>query len=346
MQPVLDHQPYSPHTTSNIAGWVLAIRDALRSYGHDASNLLARSGITTEDLQRANNRIAIEKINRLWQLIDTTTHDDAFALRVPRFIPVHAFQGFSFAVSSSDNVQDFLSRIARFSKVASTAADLHFTVHENFAQLQIDTSGSSPKPVDANVDAFAGVIVGTLSYLLDDPAARPSQVSFMRKPPNNRAAFERFFRCPIEFGAAENILRYDAKLLTRENPYRDAAVVAHNERAIREYLQRLQVSSISHRVHQTLATTIGNGVPTQIELAQLLDMSSRTLQRQLKQHNTSFQSILDKVRLELAKHYLQDSRQSITDIAYQLGYSDSSHFARAFKRWTDLSPKQYRQARA
>ncbi len=334
--------------TSNIAGWIFAIRDTLNSYQLDASDILQQAGITFDDLQQVSNRIEIEKINRLWQVIHRITEDDAFSLRVPRFMTQHALQGFSFAVSSSDNVHDLLSRITRFSKVASTAADVHLAVDKQRARLLIDTKRSAPTPADANIDAFAGVIVGTLRHLLmhsdTQTLAQPLHIDLRRPEPVNKTAFERFFRCPIQFNAGENAISYDTKVLTVINPYRDASVVVHNERAINDYLQQLSSDDICLEVQQILSQKIANGPVTQTALAKQLNMSSRSLQRSLQRQNTCFQTILDSVRYEFAKQKLVDCRHSVTEISHQLGYSDSSHFARSFKRWSGQSPTGFRSA--
>ena len=71
-------------------------------------------------------------------------------------------------------------------------------------------------------------------------------------------------------------------------------------------------------------------------------MSARSLHRNLNELGTTFGSILEEVRREFAEHYVSDTREDLTEVAFRLGYSEQSSFSRAFKRWTGRSPSAYR----
>ncbi len=72
-------------------------------------------------------------------------------------------------------------------------------------------------------------------------------------------------------------------------------------------------------------------------------LSTRSLQRQLAQGGTNYSDLLEAVRRQKAIALLKDSKLNLTEIAHQLGYSDPANFSRAFKRWTNLSPRYFRQ---
>lgn len=82
------------------------------------------------------------------------------------------------------------------------------------------------------------------------------------------------------------------------------------------------------------------GVSTAAELA---DLSARTLQRRLAEVGTSFRDILDEVRFERAGALLSSPGNKIIDVALEVGYEDPSHFARAFRRMTGQSPREYQR---
>ena len=79
------------------------------------------------------------------------------------------------------------------------------------------------------------------------------------------------------------------------------------------------------------------------DCADLVGMSERTLQRRLAQHETTYNKLLDQTRFDAAKQFLQDKSISVSNIGFELGYTNSANFTRAFRRWTGLSPRQYRQ---
>jgi AraC-like DNA-binding protein len=88
----------------------------------------------------------------------------------------------------------------------------------------------------------------------------------------------------------------------------------------------------------------GNGSQLLIEdAATSLGLSVRTLQRRLTEAGLSYTALRNQVRLEKASRLIQDPDAQLIDVAYQLGFSDPGHFTRAFKRWTGLAPRQFRQ---
>ena len=79
------------------------------------------------------------------------------------------------------------------------------------------------------------------------------------------------------------------------------------------------------------------------DCADLVGISGRTLQRRLAQHGTTYNELLNQARFDAAKQLLQDKSISVSNIGFELGYTNSANFTRAFRRWTGLSPRQYRQ---
>jgi AraC-like DNA-binding protein len=79
------------------------------------------------------------------------------------------------------------------------------------------------------------------------------------------------------------------------------------------------------------------------DCANLLGMSSRTLQRRLSENETSFNELLDQTRFDSAKQLLRDKSISVSDICYELGYANPANFTRAFRRWAGVTPRQHRQ---
>ena len=77
-------------------------------------------------------------------------------------------------------------------------------------------------------------------------------------------------------------------------------------------------------------------------MADVLAMSGRTLRRQLSALGSSYRQLLDQVRSDLARQYLENSNMSVEQVAQLLGYTETTNFRRAFKRWLGVSPRDYR----
>ena len=95
-------------------------------------------------------------------------------------------------------------------------------------------------------------------------------------------------------------------------------------------------------VREVLTQRLSQGEPSQDEVAELLNMSARTLQRKLGEAGISYKEILDETRHTLALAYLSAPRHSVSDITHLLGFSAASCFTRAFRRWTGQSPSDWR----
>ena len=81
-------------------------------------------------------------------------------------------------------------------------------------------------------------------------------------------------------------------------------------------------------------------------IGDIAGLSTRSLQRLMKKHGISYAELLNEARRQYAETKLSDFALKISDIAYQLGYNDTAHFTRAFKRWTGITPTEYRKSTA
>jgi AraC-like DNA-binding protein len=117
-------------------------------------------------------------------------------------------------------------------------------------------------------------------------------------------------------------------------------------RALEQHLEQSLATrnDLVGRAKKALSTLLANGKADAESLAQKLAMSTRSLQRKLADHGTSFTDLLDEARRELSMSHLSKPEVSVTEVAFILGFSDLSAFSRAFRRWTGKSPIEYRRA--
>jgi AraC-like DNA-binding protein len=82
--------------------------------------------------------------------------------------------------------------------------------------------------------------------------------------------------------------------------------------------------------------------PDEEAVANALALSGRTMRRKLGDLGTSYRDLREQVRSELAQQYLRNTNMSVDQVAYLLGYTETTNFRRAFKRWLGVSPREYR----
>ena len=117
-----------------------------------------------------------------------------------------------------------------------------------------------------------------------------------------------------------------------------------NDQGMIEYLAKLDQDNITHKIKAVIIDQLPCGNVTEASVARALYMSSRTLQRHLQRKDTTYTTLLNEIRQDLAEQYLTEQDISLTEIAFLLGFSESSAFSRAFKRWVGVSPSEYRKA--
>jgi AraC-like DNA-binding protein len=170
-----------------------------------------------------------------------------------------------------------------------------------------------------------------------DPFA-PLEVVLVRARPADATPFQDWFRAPIVWGAAQASLLCRSEDLARALPTGNPEVAAANERVALDYLARLDRSDTVMQVRQRVRESLPSGVPSQADVARALALSPRTLARRLEEAGTSFTAIVDETRRALAEQYLQRTDFLVAEVAYLVGFAESSSFNRAFRRWTGRAP--------
>lgn len=170
-----------------------------------------------------------------------------------------------------------------------------------------------------------------------------NKVYFNYPAPNHVAEYTYLFPGRHIFNAPFLGLSFPKKFLDYENVQNAQSINAFMKSCPMElFLQPKTDFSVSGGLQLLLAKRYKEGFPTIKEAADMLYTTKRTLIRKLKQEGTSYQQIKDLVRRDKAIFLLTRSSLSIKEIAEKISFSDPAVFARAFKSWTNLSPREYR----
>jgi len=167
----------------------------------------------------------------------------------------------------------------------------------------------------------------------------PSEVFFPHAKPADTNAHRRFFRAPLRYDAEFCALRFPAHWLDQPVQDADAARlrIAENQAEAAGHGDLLQ------QVYRTLHLLLLQGQSSGDEVAQMLAMHRRTLNRRLEAHGVTFQNVLDQVRFQLARELLGDTHVAVDDVAAALGYAGVSPFMRSFRRWSGTTPGRWRR---
>lgn len=168
-------------------------------------------------------------------------------------------------------------------------------------------------------------------------------VEFTHAEPVYVSEYRRLCSCQLRFGAARNALVFGRDQL--DTPMKASCAVLADAFAQRadEALVRLNAcASAAYRVRQFVIEHIGSGQLTMDWAARSLGLSPPTLRRHLESEGTTFSEIIEEVRREIAMRELRNKQRSVSEVATSLGFSTTSAFTRAFKRWHAMLPTEYR----
>jgi len=152
--------------------------------------------------------------------------------------------------------------------------------------------------------------------------------------------YRRYFHCPVRFNQPETRLFGDARLADYELPLANRLMAMSAEKTLFEHIPTRAIRLLPLRLRRLLLRYYG-AFPSLEAAASDLGMSGRTLSRKLAEDGTTYQQELDAVREKLAKEYFFRGGESVTQLSLLLGFADSSAFAKAFRRWTGLSPTEF-----
>lgn len=168
-------------------------------------------------------------------------------------------------------------------------------------------------------------------------------IGFQHPAPPDVSELTRFFGIEVQFGQPTSRLEFDVAVLDAPILRADERLYGYLQLRADTLLAQHSGGSLVERLRRHLMKTLRNGEPRQEDAARSFGLSERTLQRRLKDEGLTFAGVLEEVRAEAARSYLQERSLAVYEVALLLGYSEPSAFHRAFKRWTKVTPQEFRE---
>lgn len=286
-------------------------------------------------------RFDVARWQALLQTASERLGDPLLGLHLGKSVTPRHFGILGYVLLSCGSLGAALLRFDQYQRLIYDVNPVAITMNSSEVIFEWGVGQGRPGPL---VDECAiATMVQFMRNLVQHPLS-PLSITFVNPPPENLQAYLDYFGCPVQFCQNTTRMVLATADLQRELRSPDPALLEMLSQQADSFLAELEPGdALMQQLHNCLTQQLmGHCEPSLEQTAQAMHLSARTLHRRLAERGLQFRAVLDELRCQLARQYLQDQRLQLTEIAALLGYSEQSAFTRAFRRWTGLTPHAYR----
>ena len=309
-------------------------------HGVNPHRLLQHCGLDPLVLRRLDLYLPYARFAQALTLAAEAGNCPDFGLRLSEHHDYLVLGPFGLLLSQAESVDEVLKLTQQY--VHLHAQGIELRAHWSEHHLEVEYRLHLPEPDDLRqlLELGLAVVHRTMRSLFGDQW-QPMTVCMRHSCMGEAERYTDFFGCPVLFEQPHDSILVSAQISQLRPLEQRPQLKSH---LLEQYAHRHQVpSDLASRVRLLLQSILPTGEAQLDVVARLLEKHPRSLQQALKKQSLSFRKLLDEVRYNEAKQQLQLSNQSITDLALHLGYADETAFSRAFKRWSGLPPRRWRE---
>lgn len=319
--------------------------EAARARGVAPETLCAAAGLDPSVLEDADNELPFALLLELAECGARLTGDDAFGLRVGQRADARAYGLLGYVTINRRTFGEALGAVIRYQRIRTKAVEFTLDVAGADAHLAYHYRACGVAPRGRRQESEE--MLSTMTRVgrgLTGVEWAPREVHFEHEEPADTGEHARIFRAPVRFRRPLTKLIFDASVLDLPLVGADPALGSLLERQAEELLAGSQSrGDFAGRVREVIREGLPGGEARVDAVCRRLGVSPRTLQRRLRGEGTTFQDLLEETQRALAEFYLRKPDVAICEVSYLTGFSQPSAFHRAFRRWTGLTPREFRR---
>lgn len=311
--------------------------------GISVQALFRNTGVRPEDLDDDDKWISYRQTMRIIDNAYRLTGCNTLGLDVGMAEDLSTFGILGYAMMSCDTLKTAIEIADRYHRTAQSLCEHRL----EFGEELVSIFAATPFVLTLNryrfamEELFTGIngLFGTLTGV----DVIPVEVHFAYAEPAYSDRYYEAFRCKVKFDEKTNQLIYRRHLFDLPVLQANRFNAQMTNKLCQGILDKhVGEEDLASRIRQIIVQVPGQ-FPGEEEVARSLNISSRSMRRYLAEYGTSFRRLLDEVRADLSQNYLMHSLMSIDQIAYVLGYTETTNFRRAFKGWVGVSPTKFRR---
>jgi AraC-like DNA-binding protein len=306
----------------------------------DTELLLKKAGLTVQQAKDPSIRIGVKNQIRLLNLVADALQDRFLGVRLAQELDLRELGLLFYVPASSDTLGEALQNLARYSSIFNEG--VRITYREGAAvSITFEYADVLRRDDCHQIEFFVATLLRVCRQLTGRNLV-PHSVKFIHhRAESMPGEFVTLFGDAVAYGDTVDEVTYPSSVacirLASADPYLHSLLLRYCNEAIAS--RRVKSSAWRTKVENAIASLLPNGQAQMSEVARQLAVSERTLARRLEAEGLTFVRVLDSLRCDLAKRYLQEEDLQIAKIAWLLGYKEASAFNHAFKRWTGKTPR-------
>jgi AraC-like DNA-binding protein len=331
----------SPRAATLRVGGAIEILNVLESFGIDPNAVLIEAGIDRGLFDHPGNLITYATRDKLLKHCVARTGCQHFGLLVGQRMNLSALGLIGLLMKTSRDAGSALRSLVDFLHLHSQAAVMTLSVDGELAILTYDAFDPGLVATDQTGDGAVAMMLNVMRSFCGC-AFQPTEVSFVHRRPADIGPFRRHFQVPLYFDAKHYALVFSRDWL-------DVRLSGADEELQQVLQKQVDALGAEHslelpdQVRSVLRSALMVGQCPEEQIAALFSMRSHTLSRRLETFGTSYHELVNECRFEIARQMLENTSLRISEIGATLGYSRSSSFIRAFRRWSGTTPAQWRK---
>lgn len=324
---------------ANLAGLV----NVARKLGRDARGIVERHGMDPRVLSDPESLIAPGQLADTFEYCSTLFDDPLFGLHIATLQDPEVFGCVTALCRAAPTFRAGVRCLIDYLPVVH-APDCEVVLIEGRETAELTWLVNADIGINDQANYQAAMLNVKLLQAMGGPAFRPDWISLSADTrPADMPELERLLGCKVKSRSSRNSIAFSVHSL--EQPVPTANRLLFN--LLGSYLETVKAAcsdSLIDRVTSYIRGSLASGNCTIERCAEKLGMSVRTLQSRLAGESAKFSELVEVEREALARAHLAQRRLSLDEIAEKLGYGEQTSFGRAFKRWTGMTPLQYRAA--
>ncbi|MEM9921026.1 MAG: AraC family transcriptional regulator ligand-binding domain-containing protein [Bacteroidota bacterium] len=266
-----------------------------------------------------------------------------FGVRVGQQMKIDDYGVLGLSWRTCSRVGEIFERSERYFKLLSNTF-VWQVIEDKYLSRVILNREAHRRGMELSTEASLSATVVVLQAMSEKDIA-PVQVSFKHGKPKDLSSFDAAFQCPVLFNQPQYAISYKTVDLNIKTAKADASINSYLLQQIDEKTKGIKIpgNKLVRDVELLIKDALPTGIPSIHHIGSLTAMSNRTLTRRLSEAGVTYRDLVKKTQERIAKEMLRQNTQTVGEIAFLTGFSEQSAFNRAFKKWTNLTPSEFRK---